>query len=126
MQVKLHMHFICYLHQLDSGILTESCFLRLGIGKACEHIGYQPPSVPSCSDITSWVFVDLKQAYNCTAKFLLFVISWAVEKFSVIFFLRSTLGIFSSGVKSRQSKDITAVLGPSRIGEINFSYLKTK
>lgn len=85
MQVK-HVHFVSYLHQLDSGILTESCFLRLGTGKACEHTGYQPPSVPSGSDITLWVFVDSKQAYNCTAKFLLLIISWTMEKFSIICF----------------------------------------
>lgn len=38
------MHFIYYLRQLDSGILTESCFLRLGTGKACEHIRYNSKS----------------------------------------------------------------------------------
>lgn len=45
MQVKLHVHFISYLHQLDSGILTESCFLRLGTGKLVSilGIGLLPP-----------------------------------------------------------------------------------
>lgn len=37
--VGLHVHFLCPLCQLGSGILTESCFLRAGAGNACEHIG---------------------------------------------------------------------------------------
>lgn len=57
MQVKLRVHFISYLHQLDSGILTESCFQLFrgwALGRLVICIRYQLPSVPSCSDITSW------------------------------------------------------------------------
>lgn len=80
--MKLHMHFIYYLHQLDSGILTESCFLRLGTGKACEPIRYNSKSASFRPFLSRYciVFVDSKQAYNCTAKFMLFIIFWTLEK----------------------------------------------
>lgn len=50
MQVKLHMHFISYLHQLDSGILTESCFQLFrgwALGKLVSVLGISLlPSLP--------------------------------------------------------------------------------
>lgn len=126
MQVKLHVHFISYLHQLDSGILTESCFLRWALGKLVSILGISLlPSLPVQISHHGCLLTQNKlttvQQSSCYSQFLG---PW--RNFQLFFFLGSTLGIFSSSVKSRQSKGITAVLGPSRIGEIHFSYLKTK
>lgn len=81
MQVKLHVHFLSYLHQLDSGILTESCFQLFrgwALGKFVIILGISfLLSLPV--QISHHGFFDSKQAYSCTAKFLLFIISWTME-----------------------------------------------
>lgn len=105
------MHFLCYLRQLDSGILTESCFLRLGTGKACEHTGCHCRPPPSSLRIHR-----CKQTYTCTTDIHRFLNCGEVFFF---FLLRNTLGrtIFIS-MKSRQSECIT-IPGPNRISDIS-------